>query len=76
MKITYDKEADAAMIYLQEIKQGGTAWTYPCDPTEIKGMINLDFDKDNRLIGIEVLDASKRLPKELLDSAERIDKSG
>ena len=29
-------------------------------------MINLDFDADGRLIGIEVLDASKFLPLELL----------
>jgi len=29
-------------------------------------MINLDFDRDGRLIGIEVLDASKLLRAELL----------
>jgi uncharacterized protein YuzE len=29
-------------------------------------MINLDFDENNILVGIEVLDASKKLPKEVL----------
>ncbi len=75
MKITYDKEADAAYIYLQEIKHEGVSWTHPCDSIEVKGMINLDFDNKDILIGIEVLSASKTLPKKLLDSAERIDLS-
>ena len=75
MKITYDKLADAAYVYLQDIQPGGVAWTYPCDPLEIKGMINLDFDDNDRLIGIEILAASKRLSKELVDAAERIDRS-
>jgi len=67
MKIRYDASADAAYIYLvDEIKLGGAARTYPCDPTQVNGMINLDFDIDGRLVGIEVLDASKKLPKEIL----------
>jgi len=32
-------------------------------------MINLDFDADGRLLGIEVLDASKKLAQELLNGA-------
>jgi len=35
-------------------------------------MINLDFDADGRLIGVEVLGASRRLPTALLDQAELI----
>ena len=67
MKIRYDTFADAAYIYLvDEIKPGGAARTYPCDPDKVDGQINLDFDKDGRLVGIEVLDASKKLPKEIL----------
>jgi len=64
MKITYDDTADAAYIYLaDEIEPGAVAKTYCCDPQEVNGHINLDFDADGRLIGIEVLDASKRLPE-------------
>ena len=66
MRVTYDKASDAAYIYLVSIPDGGVAKTYPCDPVEVRGMINLDFDNDGRLLGIEVLDASSRLPKELL----------
>jgi uncharacterized protein YuzE len=73
MKITYDAIADAAYIYLADIEAGGVARTYPCDPSEAGAMINLDFDPNERLVGIEVLGASHHLPTELLASAERLD---
>lgn len=66
MKVTYDKNADAAYIYLKDIPPGGVKKTYSCDPSEIDGMINLDFDAEGVLVGIEVLDASKKIPKEYL----------
>lgn len=67
MKVTYDDTVDAAYIQLaDEIGARGVANTYPCDPVEVGGMINLDFDADGRLVGIEVMDASKRLPPEVL----------
>lgn len=72
IKIEYDKAADAAYIYLKEIGPSGVGFTYPCDPIEVKGMINLDFDKEGKLEGIEIMDASKKLPKEILDKAEII----
>jgi len=34
-------------------------------------MIVLDFDTDGCLFGVEVLDASKLLPSELLEAAQR-----
>jgi uncharacterized protein YuzE len=72
MKITYDKEVDAVYIYFStRIKTGAVDFTYPCDPTEVRGEINLDFDKSGKL---EILDASKKLPEELIEIAERIDK--
>ena len=67
MKVTYDSSVDAAYIQLaREIAAGGVAKTHPCDPLEVGGEINLDFDAEGRLIGIEILDASKKLPAELL----------
>lgn len=47
---------------------------YPCDPVDVGGMINLDFDEDSRLVGIEVLDARSKLPSSVLADAERIDR--
>lgn len=75
MKIEYDKNADAAYIYLiseEEIKTEWVKKTYSCDPIEVYGMINLDFDSNGFLGGIEVMDASKKLSKELLNSAIQI----
>lgn len=72
MRITYDRTSDAAYIYLSAIKAGEAVKTYPCDPKEVDGMINLDFNAAKQLIGIEVLGASARLPKSLLDGAEII----
>jgi uncharacterized protein YuzE len=75
IKITFDKEADAIYIYFTEIGVAGVNRTYLCDPKENDGMINLDFDQNDRLVGIEILDASKKLPQDLLDHAVRIDKT-
>ena len=59
MRITYDGEADAAYIYLTDkFKEPETR--------QVDQDINLDVDVVNRLIGIEVLDASKRLDLEYL----------
>jgi uncharacterized protein YuzE len=70
MRVTYDRAVDAAYIYLMDAIVPGTArHTYPCDPLEVNGQINLDFDAAGRLIGIEVLDASRLLPERLLEQA-------
>lgn len=62
MMITYDRVADAAYIELAPgIGVGGVAKTYPCDPIEA-GVINLDFDSNGHLVGIEVLGAHRLLP--------------
>ena len=54
MRITYDDKADAVYIYLTDaIKEPKTR--------AIDDDINLDFDVEERLVGIEVLDASHRL---------------
>lgn len=70
MKITLDKSVDAAYIYLTPLPGNyQVADTYTVDHDETNGMINLDFDSDGRLLGIEVLEASKCLPQELLSIA-------
>jgi uncharacterized protein YuzE len=58
MKVTYDKEADAAYIYLKKTSPGEAKETI-----ELNENIILDFDSQNRLIGIEILAASKVVPK-------------
>lgn len=54
MRITYSKKADALYFYLKEGAEVETT------EEEEDGVI-LDYDKDRRLLGIEILDASKRI---------------
>ena len=70
MRVTYDRIVDAAYVYLVPIAEGQVSKTYPCDPNEVRGQINLDFDSSGRLVGLEILDASRLLPLELLREAE------
>jgi uncharacterized protein YuzE len=66
-KVTWDKSCDAAYIYLVPIPAGGSKSNLVAEP-----WIILDFDENRKLLGIEVLNASDRLPAELLEKAEII----
>ena len=69
MKITYDASVDAAYLKLKsEQDQTPFGFTYCCDPAEVDGQIHLDFDEEGRLIGVEVLNAKDKLPKNLVES--------
>ena len=68
MKITYDKEVDAAYVYLSEsIRDGESERTI-----QLNDNIILDFDKNGKLLGVEILDASKILSKEVIVKAQQI----
>ena len=70
MRITYDPAADAVYIHLtgQPLTPGRTTIQAPTPPGT-EGFVALDW-KDDRLVGIEILDASTRLHHDLLDQAE------
>lgn len=69
--VTIDHAADAAYIYLTSKREKGmVARTIPAPSPD--GMLSLDFDARNRLIGVEVLGARALLAPELLDRAEDI----
>ncbi len=68
MKTTYDPTANAAYIQLvAEVGVGGVAKSYLCDPSCTGGMISLDFNASGHLVGIEVMDADRFLPPEMLE---------
>ena len=70
MRITYDPAANAACIYLtgDPLMPGRTS--IPADPPEgVQAFIVLGW-KGDRLVGIEVLDASRLLHHDLLQEAE------
>jgi uncharacterized protein YuzE len=62
MKVFYDKEADAAYIRLSLEEPEGVI--------EMAEGVNLDTSRGNRVVGIEILDASKKFPIETLYSFE------
>ena len=64
MKITFDKEADAAYIYLKDISPGEVVKTISLNES-----VNIDLDSEGKAIGIEILEASKNLPPSALKSA-------
>ena len=75
MRVTYDGQANAAYIYLRPINAGEIRETHVC-ALETEGPardVNLDFDSQGRLIGLEVLYASHRLPKAVIDAAEKLE---
>ncbi|MEH0846184.1 DUF2283 domain-containing protein [Micromonospora sp. CPCC 205711] len=62
---TYDSDADAAYIYLDHpIPTAGVQRMVPVDADE--GMYNLDLNPEGHVVGLEILDAGKRLPPMLL----------
>lgn len=53
MKVHYDAEVDAVYIKLGSQKPDGVV--------EISDIVNLDTTSDNRIVGIEILNASKKI---------------
>lgn len=54
MKISYDKEVDAAYIKLSDSKPSGVV--------EMAEGVNLDVTEQGEITGIEILDASRKFP--------------
>jgi uncharacterized protein YuzE len=52
MKIEYDQEVDALYIRVQEKHVARTQ--------EVADGVNIDFDEEGKLIGLEILDATER----------------
>ncbi|MBS3131384.1 DUF2283 domain-containing protein [Candidatus Woesearchaeota archaeon] len=66
MEFEYDKDVDAAYIYFERpIKDKQVKNTI-----ELNENIILDFDGNGKLLGVEILDASKILNKEALVKAK------
>jgi len=58
MKISYDREVDAAYIRLSDLQPSGVV--------EVAEGINIDVTEENQIVGIEILDATKKLSLESL----------
>ncbi|MBI1974061.1 DUF2283 domain-containing protein [Candidatus Micrarchaeota archaeon] len=66
MKVTYDKDVDAAYIYLKETIGKGEVK----NSISINENIIIDFDASKKLIGIEILSASGVVPKKAIETMQ------
>jgi uncharacterized protein YuzE len=53
LRIEYDKEADALYIQLRDVSVD--------DNIDIEEGVTIDLDEEKHIVGIEILDASKKL---------------
>jgi uncharacterized protein YuzE len=67
MRILYDRQTDTAYLVLSE--EAEKSRSHACDPIEVNGEI--DFDAEGELIGLEIQQARRMLPADLLAVAEK-----
>jgi uncharacterized protein YuzE len=58
MRTEIDTESDAGYIYFKEISPGEVKKTI-----SLNDSVNIDLDSEGKLLGIEILEVSKNLPK-------------
>lgn len=64
MKVEFDREANAAFISFKEIGAGKVSKTI-----SLSSSLNVDLDKEGKLLGIEILEVSKNVPdKKMFES--------
>ena len=72
-RVTYDTAADAAYVYLVGfVAPGAVAQTRPAMLELDQAFIAFDFDSEGKILGIEILGASRVLSKETLESADEL----
>jgi len=75
MRLTYDPEADAAYLYLIDRIEGQITETVPAEELGASrfGPVILDFDRDGRLLGLEILGARRSLRQATPDGADGVE---
>ena len=71
VRITYDREVDAAYIYLTDARLLPGRDSLPCaKPDDVEyAWVVMDW-REGKIVGLEVLDASKLLHPDLLAEAD------
>jgi uncharacterized protein YuzE len=71
MKVTFDAASDAAFVVLGDaIPPGGAPRSQICDLEIENTAVILLFSPDDRLVGLEILGASRVLPPQVLAQAQ------
>ena len=67
MKVSYDKQVDAMYISLENVKSKRVKKTI-----SLNDDIIIDFDKNKKIVGIEILSASKNIAQKQLKQVEKV----
>jgi uncharacterized protein YuzE len=62
MRMKYDREADALYVHFSDAKIDGSE--------EVRPGVILDYDKEGRIVGIEVLDAGRQMAPDALSGLQ------
>lgn len=73
VRADYDETCDMAYIYIEEADKDSYDYSVPLDGK--LSFATLDISKDGRLIGIEISNASRRLPLKLIETLQNIVKA-
>lgn len=76
LEFTYEFAADAVYVRLRAATAGAVARTEVADVEIENGAVNLDFNAEGQLIGIEIVGASRVRPPDLLRETPRRSKAG
>ena len=66
-RVTYDPEADAAYLYLTKNSEPPVRQISGIALPDMLGEVEMDLASSGRIIGIEFVNASEILPKELIN---------
>lgn len=74
VRLTYDSVADAAYVYFVDAVGAGEVVRTSASMLELdRSFIAFDFDVDGKVLGMEILGASRLLAQETLRTAEQLD---
>ena len=70
MRITFDHDANTAYLALTHQHTGDVRHSIIVEDAMVAGEVVLDFDAGGRLIGIDIRNATRLLPPEVLTRAD------
>lgn len=74
VRLTYDSTADAAYVYFVDTIGAGEVARTVASMLELdRSFIAFDLDVDGKVLGMEILGASRVLAQETLQAAEQLD---
>jgi uncharacterized protein YuzE len=71
--LEYDPEVDGALVWFRTVERDEDKFSREVWPRELQGKIGFLLDDHGRIVGIEILSASKYIDERLLNEAANPD---